>query len=94
MCAMPNVMGTRSLTDTRSLGTVTIVAMLLVPHLGEATGVLAGYGGCCGSCTSSSWGVTRHTLKQRLQMEPAGMYARILHLLETSVTPVRQNLSF
>ena len=33
--AMPNMMGTRSLTDTRSLGTVTIMGIFLVPHLGE-----------------------------------------------------------
>lgn len=38
---MPNMMRTRSLMDTRSLGTVTIMSIFLVPHLGEPTEVSA-----------------------------------------------------
>lgn len=72
--AVPNMMGTRPLIDTRSLGTVTTMNMILMLHLRQLIVVFAIFGGHCGSCTSSCWGVTRHTLRDCDQTLQGCMY--------------------
>lgn len=89
--AVANMMGTRPLMDTRSLGTVTTMNMILMPHLREVTGALAVFGGHCCSRTSSSWALQGTPSNRDCDQT---LCVCTLSLLETSMAPARQTQNF